>query len=85
MVISANNTYKGDLDLTLGAIKADTIIMPASSDLYFPVADAAEEARRIPGAELRILETDWGHVAGEGLNEADTTAIERSIADLLRR
>jgi len=83
--ISANDTYEGDLDLALGSIKADTVIMPASSDLYFPVADAAEEARRIPGAELRILETDWGHVAGEGLNDVDTIAIERSIADLLKR
>ncbi|MNL80151.1 hypothetical protein D3C87_2069260 [compost metagenome] len=59
--------------------------MPASSDLYFPVADAAEEAKRIPGAELRVLETDWGHVAGEGLNAADTATIERSIGDLLKR
>ncbi len=59
--------------------------MPASSDLYFPVADVAEEARRIPGAELRVLETDWGHVAGKSLNEADTAAIERSIKDLLER
>lgn len=42
--ISANDTYEGDLDLALGSIKADTVIMPASSDLYFPVADAAEEA-----------------------------------------
>lgn len=83
--ISTNDTYEGDLDRALGSIKADTIVMPASSDLYFPVADAAEEARRIPGAELRILETDWGHVAGEGLNEADTAAIERSIKDLLER
>lgn len=83
--ISANEIYQGDLDRALGSIQADAIIMPASSDLYFPIADAAEEAKRIPGAELRVLETDWGHVAGEGLNEADTAALEQSISDLLRR
>lgn len=83
--ISANETYQGDLDKALGSIKADTIIMPSSSDLYFPVEDAAQEASRIPRAELRILKSSWGHVAGEGMNDADTIAIERAITDLLTR
>lgn len=83
--ISANDVYRGDMARALGSIRADTIIMPASSDLYFPAEDAAEEARGIPSVEFRRLETDWGHVAGEGLNAADTVAIERAIRDLLAR
>lgn len=83
--ISANETYHGDLDKALAAIKADTIIMPSSSDLYFPVEDASREASHIPRAEMRVLETAWGHVAGEGMNDADTAVIEQAIADLLRR
>ncbi|MDR6433321.1 alpha/beta fold hydrolase [Brucella pseudogrignonensis] len=83
--ISANEKYLGDLDQALAAIKADTMIMPASSDLYFPVKDAAWETSRIPKAELRILETVWGHVAGEGLNDADTKVIETAIFELLQR
>ena len=83
--ISANDVYRGDMARALGSIRADTIIMPASSDLYFPVEDAAEEARGIPSVEFRRLETDWGHVAGEGLNAADTVAIERAIRELLAR
>lgn len=55
--ISANDTYQGDLDTALAAITADTIIMPSSSDLYFPPEDAAQEAARIAKAELRILQT----------------------------
>lgn len=83
--ISANASYRGDLDRALAAIKADTIVMPSSSDLYFSVEDAADEARRIPRAELRVLQSDWGHVAGEGLNESDTNMIEAAITDLLAR
>lgn len=69
----------------LAAITADTIIMPCSSDLYFPPEDAAYEAERIARAELRILNSPWGHVAGEGLNDADTAFIEQAIRDLLAR
>lgn len=83
--ISANDRYNGDIDKALAAIKADTIVMPSSSDLYFTVQDAADEAGKIPGAELRILESHWGHVAGEGLNDQDTIVIEQTIRDLLAR
>ena len=83
--ISANEKYHGDLNKALGSIKADTIVMPSSSDLYFPVEDAAREACQIPRAELRVLESSWGHVAGEGMNDADTIVIERAITDLLSR
>jgi homoserine O-acetyltransferase len=83
--ISANARYRGDLGKALAAIKADTIVMPSSSDLYFPVEDAAEEARQIPNGELRVLQSHWGHVAGEGLNDHDTKVIEAAITDLLTR
>jgi homoserine O-acetyltransferase/O-succinyltransferase len=83
--ISANPRFEGDLDKALAAITADTIIMPCSSDLYFPPEDAAYEAARINRAELRILNSAWGHVAGEGLNDADTAFIEQAIRDLLAR
>ncbi|MCF1485791.1 alpha/beta fold hydrolase [Pseudomonas sp. AA27] len=83
--ISANARYQGDIDKALASIKAQTLIMPSSSDMYFPVQDAEQEARSIARAELRVLESDWGHVAGEGLNDRDTQAIERAIGELLAR
>lgn len=83
--ISANETYHGDLNRALATICADTIIMPSSTDLYFPAEDAAREASQIPKAELRILDSAWGHVAGEGMNDADTAIIEHAIAELLNR
>jgi homoserine O-acetyltransferase len=48
----------------LGRIEARTLIMPGSSDLYFTVDDARHEASLIAGAELRVLQSDWGHCAG---------------------
>lgn len=54
----------GDLAAALGRIRARSIVMPCASDLYFTVADAANEAALIPGAELRVLASDWGHCAG---------------------
>lgn len=83
--ISRNDRYQGDLDKALAAIKADTIVMPSSSDLYFPVEDAAREVSLIPKGELRILQSHWGHVAGEGMNDADTAFIEQAIYDLIKR
>ncbi|AMY68318.1 alpha/beta fold hydrolase [Frigidibacter mobilis] len=83
--ISANDLYRGDLGKALAAITADTILMPSSSDLYLPAEDVAREASRIRNAELRILESPWGPVVGEGMNDADTAVIEQVIYDLLAR
>ena len=38
--------------------------MPASTDLYFPPEDNGIEAEAMPNAELRVIETWWGHFAG---------------------
>ena len=53
-----------DLAAALGRIEAQTLIMPGSSDLYFTVDDARHEAGLIARAELRVLQSDWGHCAG---------------------
>ena len=54
----------GSLDEALSQLSARAIIMPSSSDLYFTVEDARHEASLMPNAELRVLESDWGHCAG---------------------
>jgi homoserine O-acetyltransferase len=84
--VSDNDTYARDFDRALGAIRARTIVMPCRTDLYFPPEDSALEASRIPGAELRVLDSDWGHVAGgPGRNPRDTAVIEQAMVDLLVR
>jgi len=61
--ISANKTYGGDILRALGSIKARTIVMPCSDDLYFPPEDSEIEVARMNNAELRVFNSAWGHCA----------------------
>lgn len=82
--ISANSQYDGDLSAALRAIKARTLIMPCSTDLYFTQYDAAWEADQIPHAECCPLISDWGHCAGApGRNPLDTERMLDACAQLL--
>lgn len=54
----------GSLAEALRRIRARAIVMPGSTDLYFTVDDARHEASLMANAELRVLESDWGHCAG---------------------
>ena len=79
--ISANAVYGGDLQTALGAIRARTIVMPVDTDRYFPPVDAKEEVRHIPGAECRIIESVWGHMAP--MNPGDIPVIDAALRELL--
>ena len=82
--ISANGTYQGDFTRALAAIEARAIVMPVSTDLYFPPEDSQREVAHLRRAELRVIESPWGHVAaGPDRNAAATAAIEAAIRDLL--
>lgn len=82
--ISDNELYQGNLPIALNAIRARTLIMPGSTDLYFTAADAQWEAQHLPNGEFRPLHSDWGHCAGApGRNPEDTAAILAACAELL--
>lgn len=82
--ISDNPAYGGNLSAALGAIRARTILMPARTDLYFTPEDNELELRSLRRAELRPIESDWGHCAGgPDRNPVDTAFIEAAIRDLL--
>ena len=82
--ISANPKYGGDFKKALGAIKAEAIVMPCRTDLYFPPEDNELEVRQMPNAELRPIESIWGHLAGgPGFNPEDTKFIDDSLKELL--
>jgi homoserine O-acetyltransferase len=82
--ISNNELFKGDFPKALGAIKARAIVMPASTDLYFPPEDNAIEVSHMPNAELRIVETVWGHFAGgPGTSPADIKVLDAALRELL--
>ena len=82
--ISANILYDGDFHTALAAIKARAILVPASSDLYFPPEDNAIEAQHMPDAELHIYTTDWGHcVANPGNVPEFHDFLDQCVRELL--
>ena len=82
--ISVGPLYNGNYHQALSSIKAKTILMPCTQDLYFPPADNQIEAELIPNAELRSYDSPWGHCAANPGNDFGFTgALEQSIRDLL--
>jgi homoserine O-acetyltransferase len=82
--ISANTVYDGDFARSLAAIRARTILVPCSTDRYFPPADNEYEARLIPNAEVCTLESPFGHCAlSPGRVPAATEFLNRCLARLL--
>ncbi len=82
--ISNNEVFKGDFVKALGAIKAKAILMPAATDLYFPPADNEFEVAHMPNAELRVINTVWGHFAGgPGTSPADIKVLDDALKELL--
>jgi homoserine O-acetyltransferase/O-succinyltransferase len=82
--ISANETYRGDLDRALGAITARTLVMPCDHDLYFTVDDCAAEVAKMPNARLRVIPSIWGHRAGNpARSPADADFLRSAVDELL--
>ncbi|MFE4104832.1 alpha/beta fold hydrolase [Almyronema epifaneia] len=83
--ISQNPTYQGDYRQAMAAIQAKTLVMPATTDLYFTPEDCAAEAALIPQAEYCPIPSIWGHRAGNPYqNPEDAAFIRQSVQDWLR-
>lgn len=84
--VSDNPTYQGDCDRALGSIKAKTLVMPATTDLYFTPEDCAAEAALISQAEYRPIPSIWGHRAGNPYRHPEDEAfIKLAVQELLDR
>jgi homoserine O-acetyltransferase len=82
--ISANDRYGGDFEAALKAIQARAILIPCTTDLYFPPQDNAFEARLMPNALLRPYESPWGHcVATPGRDPAFMAFLNECATQLL--
>lgn len=82
--ISQNPLYEGDFSRALGAISARAIIMPAAQDLYFHPDDSRLEVAQLPRAQLRVIESSWGHIAGGPDRQPQASAlIDAAIRELL--
>ena len=82
--ISDGPTYKGNFLKALKSIKAKTILMPCSHDLYFPPEDNKFELEHIKNSELRTYNSIWGHCAANpGNDKGFEKALDQAINDLL--
>jgi len=76
--------FEGDLDKAYGSIQCRAMVMPCRTDLYFPPEDNEAEVARMPNAELRVIESDFGHLAGlPGVSEETDQFVAQGVADIL--
>ena len=79
-----NNTKKA-----LANIKCPALVMPSSTDLSFPARNNIPEVKEMPRAELKVINTKHGHLAG-GMSttltsQEDVTFIDKSIKEFLKK
>ncbi len=82
--VSNNSTYQGDYPRAMASITAKTLVMPATTDLYFTPEDCEAEAKLIANAVYRPIPSIWGHRAGNPYqNPEDEAFIQQAVAELL--
>eukprot|EP01051_Picozoa_sp_SAG22_P010027 SAG22_NODE_877_length_6715_cov_28.285369_8_plen_346_part_00 len=84
--ISNNPVFGADIRKALGAITAKVMYMPCRTDSYFRPENAEEEAAHIADCEYVVLESVWGHRAGDPSRpgqEADAAFIREHVHRLL--
>lgn len=81
--ISANDIHNGDFVAALRATKSRAIVMPSSADILFSARDSEYEVEYMPRAELRPIQSSWGHLAGYGANPPDNEFIDTALRELL--
>ncbi|MEB3231428.1 MAG: alpha/beta fold hydrolase [Leptolyngbyaceae bacterium] len=83
--VSNNPIYEGDYVKAMQAITPKTLVMPATTDLYFTPEDCEAEAKLVPNCEFRPIPSIWGHRAGNPYqNPEDEAFIREAIAQFLR-
>lgn len=82
--ISDNAIFGRDLPKALAAIKARSLIMPSTTDLYFTTTDSEIETAHMTNADLRPIESIWGHRAGNPIQSPqDAAFIRAAVQDLM--
>ena len=82
--ISANDQYGGDIKKALASIRARSLVMPATTDCYFTIEASRLEVMEMPNAQLRPIQSVWGHRAGNPMqNPDDLKFLNNAIRELL--
>jgi homoserine O-acetyltransferase len=76
--------FNGDTVRALQSIRADTLIITPTLDLYNPVESGQAAASHIPRCELYKIGTDWGHMMASATDQAAVLSIQAKIKQFLR-
>ncbi|MBO6471498.1 MAG: hypothetical protein HVK40_04380, partial [Pelagibacteraceae bacterium] len=84
--ISLGPLYNNDIKKALRSIRAQTILIPCTQDLYFRTEDNVFEAQHIPNAELHPYDSPLGHcVANPGNDKNFEGVLDKNINKLLNQ
>jgi homoserine O-acetyltransferase/O-succinyltransferase len=75
--------FNGDTIKALQSIKAKALLMNAPGDLYNPTAEAAEDAKQIPGAQYIVIPSLQGHFAASSAKAADVEFMNKHATEFL--
>jgi homoserine O-acetyltransferase len=82
--ISANDLFRGDLEMALSSIEAKVLLMPSATDLYFQTDDNRAELAHLKHARLVEIPSVWGHRAGNPRdNPKDAEFIDQQVSAFL--
>jgi homoserine O-acetyltransferase/O-succinyltransferase len=82
--VSDNPIYLGNYAQAMQAITAKTLVMPATTDLYFTPEDCQAEADLLSNSEYLPIPSIWGHRAGNPYqNPADEAFLKQAVSQLL--
>ena len=87
--VGKHEKFRNNTKEALANIKCPALVMPSSSDLSFPARNNIPEVKEMPNAELRVINTKYGHLAG-GMSTAltsqeDVIFIDRNIKEFLKK
>ena len=75
--------HGGDLAAALAGIKAKVLIMHIGNDLMFPLEDCAADQAMIPGAALRVIRSDCGHLGLFAIEPDYSTQFDGYLEELM--
>lgn len=78
-----SRSTNGSLEAALKGIKALVHVIAIEEDTFFPLADIRAEQELIPNSELKVVSSDWGHLALFGTDPGYNTAIDAHLNALL--
>jgi homoserine O-acetyltransferase len=82
--IAQDPAYGGGFEQALRAITAEVLLMPSRTDLYFRHEDNAAELPHLARGRMAVIESDWGHRAGNPVHRgADWAFVRDQVRGLM--